>query len=82
MDTYNGGSDAVSVNVNGLDQSGLLEGTDGAAGNGLGTSVEPKGRGGCGEDGEECEGGNLHGFSARIFSLFDAKSCATKRHNL
>mmetsp|Transcript_3990 Transcript_3990/g.8655 ORF Transcript_3990/g.8655 Transcript_3990/m.8655 type:complete len:422 (+) Transcript_3990:164-1429(+) len=58
-----GGRDAVSFDINGLDQSGLLEGADRLTGSSksLGSSVEAKGRGGCGKDGDECEGADLHG---------------------
>ncbi len=62
--TYNAGRDAVSLDINGLDQSGLVE-TNGTGGSSqsLGTSVESKGRGGGGEDGEKGKGGDLHGVS-------------------
>mmetsp|Transcript_6336 Transcript_6336/g.14596 ORF Transcript_6336/g.14596 Transcript_6336/m.14596 type:complete len:108 (+) Transcript_6336:337-660(+) len=62
-DTYDVG-EAVSLDINGLDQGRLLEGTNGSGSRlsqGLGSSVETEGRGGCGEDGEEGESGDLHG---------------------
>lgn len=77
-ETYDTGGDAVSLDVNRLNQGGLLESTDGSAslGHGLGTSVEAEGRRGGSEDGEEGgEGGDLHDCFWLI-SVTMGKDCA------
>mmetsp|Transcript_10810 Transcript_10810/g.31475 ORF Transcript_10810/g.31475 Transcript_10810/m.31475 type:complete len:419 (+) Transcript_10810:194-1450(+) len=56
--------ETVSLDIDGLDQCWLLEGTDRSSGRlsqSLGASVEAEGRGRCGKDGKEGEGGDLHG---------------------
>ncbi len=61
MFTYNGG-EAVSLNINGLDQGRFVESrrASGGPNDALGTSVQAEGRGGGRKDGEECKGGDLH----------------------
>lgn len=62
--TYDGGRDAVSLDINGLNQSGLLESSaDRSSGSSqcLGATVEAESRRGCSKDGKECKSGDLHG---------------------
>ena len=59
--TYDRRSNAVSGNINRLNQSRLVESNLAVdTGQVLGTSVEAKGRRGGSEDGKESEGGDLH----------------------
>lgn len=59
--TYDRRSDAVSGNINWLDQSRLVESNLAVdTGQVLGTSVKAKGRGGGGEDGKKGKSGDLH----------------------
>jgi hypothetical protein len=70
MSTYTG-RETVSANVDGLNQSWLLERdwSGSRMSHALGTSVQAKGRGGCRKDGEECKRGDLHSFRCGGFGV-------------
>ena len=68
--TYTGG-ETVAVDIDGLDQGGLLEGDrrSGGLGDRRYSIVEAKGRGGGRKDGKKCKRSDLHFQSSDVIGL-------------